>query len=104
MVNPAAAVVSTPADVNTVVSSTSSIPMSAIIGIVVGVAIVAMAIIIGGVTLYRRTISNQKTIWARQLAMIDLKSINLGEAKSSIVSRRVEHLRFLTCDRYRLVR
>ena len=63
-----------------------SIPASAIIGVSVGVAALGVFIVAAGVLAYRRTVRRQKDIWAQQLSMIDLQSINIGEAKSAIVS------------------
>lgn len=82
VVNPVDSV--TVANVQTV--ERSSIPAGAIIGIVLGVVVIASVIAVAGYFLYRRTIKNQKSIWAKQMDMIDLKSINLGEARTAIVS------------------
>lgn len=63
-----------------------SIPTGAIIGVCVGVAAFGVCILVAGVLAYRRIVRNQQDIWAQQLSLIDLQSINIGEAKSSIVS------------------
>ena len=69
------------------VQATNNGPSSTglIVGVVIGVAVLVSVIVVVFVILYRK---NQKTMgmYARQLAMIDLSAINLGEAKSSIVS------------------
>ncbi|PRP89670.1 putative leucine-rich repeat receptor-like protein kinase [Planoprotostelium fungivorum] len=54
-----------------------------IVGVVVGVAcLIIISVIIAGLLYVRSRRSN--SVWQNQLSMIDLKSINLGEAKSSI--------------------
>lgn len=70
-----------------------------IIGVVVGVAgLVIIAVIVAGFVYAksRRT----KSVWQNQLAMLDLKSINLGEAKSSIVSIQLLAKEMLSDDRH----
>ncbi|PRP85354.1 putative leucine-rich repeat receptor-like protein kinase [Planoprotostelium fungivorum] len=54
-----------------------------IVGVVVGVAcLIIISVVIAGFVYMRSRRSN--SVWQNQLSMIDLKSINLGEAKSSI--------------------
>jgi len=54
-----------------------------IVGVVVGcVALAAIAVVVGAIVYHRA--HKPRSLYENQLAMIDLKSINLGEAKSSI--------------------
>lgn len=65
----------------------------AIIAISIAIAATGIVgiIVIVGVVLYRRSIKRQNISWAQQLSQIDLKSINLGEAKSYIVSVHLKY-------------
>ncbi|PRP85743.1 putative leucine-rich repeat receptor-like protein kinase [Planoprotostelium fungivorum] len=69
--------------VNAPTSSDGNSNTGLIIGVVVGVAcLIIIAVVIAGFV-YARS-RRTRSVWQNQLAMIDLKSINLGEAKSSI--------------------
>lgn len=90
-------------------TTTQSIPTGAIVGICVGAGVILVAIIGVALLLYRKSVNSQRDIWARQLSMLDLKSINLGEAKSSIVSHvtcvmMTRGVKVLTCVRYLILR
>lgn len=67
-------------------ASGSPFPLGLVIGLAVGVSVILIIISVAGVILYKKTISNQKSIWAKQLSMININAINMGDAKSSIVS------------------
>ncbi|PRP85741.1 putative leucine-rich repeat receptor-like protein kinase [Planoprotostelium fungivorum] len=69
--------------VNAPTSSDGNSNTGLIIGVVVGVAcLIIIAVVIAGFVYAR--LRRTRSVWQNQLAMIDLKSINLGDAKSSI--------------------
>jgi len=65
-------------------NKSESTPVGLIVGVAVGAAVLISIILLVGFLLYRKR-KEMMGMYDRQLAMIDMSQINLGEAKNSIV-------------------